>query len=184
MPRDNERSLRIPCPKEIGSAIQSNKILSVVLRHEALAKAPPLARGARRIKSLTFAAFGFTMRYAPYVVMAIVVIGVGAWVCWQWMRSQPAPLGPASTSFRMPIDDAFALKIPGNVVVVGKIAEGEVRPGDRLKIKQGNDEIAVEVEALEAFGSPVSVGRSGSNIGVMLVGASKEQIASGATLVR
>ena len=84
----------------------------------------------------------------------------------------------------MLIDDAFALKVPGKVVVVGKIAEGEVRPGDRLKIKQGNDEIAVEVEALEAFGSPVSVGRSGSNIGIMLVGATKEQIAPGATLVR
>ncbi len=124
------------------------------------------------------------MKYAPYVLVAIVVIAIGTWVCWQWMRSQSAPPTPASTSFRMLIDDAFALKVPGKVVVVGKIAEGEVRPGDRLKIKQGNDEIAVEVEGLEAFGSPVSVGRSGSKIGIMLVGATKDQIASGATLVR
>ena len=126
----------------------------------------------------------FPMKYAPYVIAAIVFVGIGAWFCWQWMRSQSAPPTPASTAFRMPIDDAFALKVPGKVVVVGKVAEGEVRPGDRLKIKHGNDEIPVEVEALEASGSPVSVGRSGSNIGIMLVGASKEQVLSGATLVR
>ena len=124
------------------------------------------------------------MKYAPYVLIAIVAIAIGAWACWQWMRSQPAQHNPVSTSFRMPIDDAFALKVPGKVVVVGKIAEGEVRPGDRLKIKHGNDEIAVEVESLEAFGAPVSVGRSGSVIGIMLVGATKEQISPGATLFR
>ena len=110
------------------------------------------------------------MKYIPYVLVAIVVIGIGAWVCWQWMHSQPNEPSAASVSFRMPIDDAFALKVPGKVVVVGKIAEGEVRPGDRLKIKHGNEEIAVEVEALEAFGAPVSVGRTGSNIGIMLIG--------------
>jgi selenocysteine-specific translation elongation factor len=124
------------------------------------------------------------MKCASYVVVAIVVIGIGAWVCWQWMRSQPAQPAPASASFRMPIDDAFALKVPGKVVVVGKIAEGEVRPGDRLKIKHGDDEISVEVEALEAFGAPVSVGRAGSNIGIMLIGATKEQIVAGAILSR
>jgi selenocysteine-specific translation elongation factor len=121
------------------------------------------------------------MKYAPYVVVAIVVVAIGAWVCWQWIRSQPAP---ASAPFRMPIDDAFALKVPGKVVVVGKIAEGEVRPGDHLKIKRENDEIPVEVEGLEAFGAPVSVGRTGNNIGIMLDGATKEQIVAGAILVR
>lgn len=83
----------------------------------------------------------------------------------------------------MPIDDAFALKVDGKVVVVGKIEEGEVRAGDRMKIKQENV-IAVQVESLEAFGSPVSVGRSGNNIGIMLMGATKEQISPGAILVR
>jgi selenocysteine-specific translation elongation factor len=91
---------------------------------------------------------------------------------------------PESVRFRMPIDDAFALKIPGKVVVVGKIAEGEVRRGDRLKVKNGKDEIVVEVEGLEAFGAPVSIGRTGNNIGIMLVGVTKDQIGSGATLVR
>jgi selenocysteine-specific translation elongation factor len=124
------------------------------------------------------------MKYAPYALVTIVVIAIGAWVCWQRMRSQPAQPAAVSASFRMPIDDAFALKVPGKVVVVGKIEEGEVRPGDHLKIKNANDEILVEVEALEAFGAPVAIGRTGSNIGIMLIGATKEQIVAGAILSR
>ncbi len=121
------------------------------------------------------------MKYAPYILGAIVVVGVAIWAYWNWIRSQPPTTSPA---FRMPIDDAFELKVPGKVVVVGKIAAGEVRPGDRLKIKGQNEEISVEVEALEAFGEPITVGRTGKNVGIMLIGATKEQIMQGAMLVR
>jgi len=32
----------------------------------------------------------------------------------------------------MVVDDSFALKIAGKVVLVGVIAEGEIQPGDKL----------------------------------------------------
>ena len=121
------------------------------------------------------------MKLAPYLFIAFAVIAVAVGGFRYWSR-QPTDL--RSAAFRMPIDDAFALTVAGKVVVVGKIVEGEVRPGDRLTIKLQTGDIAVEVEALEAFGEPISVGQSGKNIGVLLVGASKQQISPGAILVR
>ncbi len=125
------------------------------------------------------------MKYTPYILFGIVFVAVAAWAYWHWMRSpSPSLSPPTSAAFRMPIEDAFALKVPGKVVVVGKIAEGEVRPGDRLKIKAENEEISVEVEAVEAFGERIAVGSRDKHVGIMLIGATKEQIVKGAVLVR
>lgn len=90
----------------------------------------------------------------------------------------------SSHPFRMPIDDAFALKLPGKVVVVGVIAEGEVRPGDHLTIQCPYSRINVQVEGLEAYHKPLRVAKRGDRVGLMLIGATKEQICSGAVLVK
>ena len=66
-----------------------------------------------------------------------------------WFRGKGQPAAP----FRMPVDDAFALKVPGKVVVVGVVAEGEVRPGARLVLRAAAAELPVTVEALEAYAS-------------------------------
>lgn len=87
------------------------------------------------------------------------------------------------TLFRMPIDDAFALKVPGKVVVVGVVADGEVRPGARLVLRTAAAELPVTVEALEAFNKPLEAARRGERVGIMLVGATKEQVGSEAVLV-
>ena len=83
----------------------------------------------------------------------------------------------------MPIDDAFALKVPGKVVVVGVVAEGEVRPGARLVLRTTAAELPVTVEALEAHHRALQVARRGEPVGIMLAGASKEQVGPGAVLV-
>jgi translation elongation factor EF-Tu-like GTPase len=119
------------------------------------------------------------MKYALYVLVAVLAVAAG--VCWQWTYTPPPATVPV---FRLPIDDAFDFKNPGKVVVVGTIAEGEVRPGDHLKIKGHSGEISVEVEAMEAFGIPLSVGQAGKTVGIKLIGAMKEQVGKDAVLVR
>jgi selenocysteine-specific translation elongation factor len=81
------------------------------------------------------------------------------------------------------VDDAFALKQAGKVVVVGVVAEGEVRPGAQLLLRAGAGELQVTAEALEASHLPLHVARQGDRIGILLVGATKEQITAGTILV-
>ena len=95
-----------------------------------------------------------------------------------WFRGAARPAAP----FRMPVDDAFALKVPGKVVVVGVVADGEVRPGDRLVLRAAGAEVPVTVEALEAHHQPVRAARRGDRVGVMLIGADKAQVGHGAVL--
>lgn len=95
-----------------------------------------------------------------------------------WFRGAARPTAP----FRMPIDDVFALKMPGKVVVVGVVADGEVRPGDRLVLRAAAAEVPVRVEALEAYHQPIQAARCGDRVGVMLVGVDKAQVGHGAVL--
>ena len=121
------------------------------------------------------------MRNITLVVAAIGVIALAVWICWYWMSGQSTS---ESKSFRMPIDDAFALQVPGKVVVTGRIADGEVRPGDRMKLKRPHDEVNIEVETIETFNSVLTIGRSGDNVGILIVGVTKEDIVAGSMLVR
>jgi selenocysteine-specific translation elongation factor len=83
----------------------------------------------------------------------------------------------------MPVDDAFALKVSGKLVVVGIVAAGEVRPGARLLLRDAGGALPVSVEALEAHDRPIQAARRGDRVGIMLVGAEKGQVGPGAVLV-
>jgi selenocysteine-specific translation elongation factor len=83
----------------------------------------------------------------------------------------------------MPVDDAFALTVPGRMVVVGVVADGEVRPGDRLILRTAGALLPVTVEALEAHHKPLKAARRGEQVGIMLVGADIAQLRHGAVLV-
>jgi len=120
------------------------------------------------------------MKYAAVPAVAIILIGVVAWL---WRGRLGEQRGALLMSFCLPVDEAFALKQPGKVVVVGVITEGEIRPGVRLVLRSGANERQVTVEALQAFGRPLQVARQGDRIGVMLFGASKEQIGPGSVLL-
>lgn len=123
--------------------------------------------------------FIFLGGVAIVAVSTLIVIAI-----WLFSSSSRAEFVQSTGPFRMPIDDIFALKEHGKVVVVGTIAEGEVRPRDHLIIKSKDQELKVEVEALEAFGESVPVGRQGKKIGIMLRGANKDEIPPDATVVR
>src|SRR5690349_10917319 len=87
-----------------------------------------------------------------------------------------------TASFRMPIEVVFGLKIPG-VVVVGVVEEGQVRPGDHLRLDGRSGTIEVRVESLEANHQPLRSAKAGDRIGIMLVGVNKEQVTPGDMLV-
>jgi len=85
--------------------------------------------------------------------------------------------------FRMPVDDGFALMVPGKVMVVGVVADGEVRPGARLVLETATAKLPVTVESLEAHQRPLQVARRGQRVGILLVGVDKAQIGPGSVLV-
>lgn len=121
------------------------------------------------------------MKYVAAAVITAVVLVLAAALLW---RNRPGerPSG-SSTQLRMPVDDAFGLKEPGKVVVVGVVAEGEVRPGARVILRTGATKLPVTVEALEAYHKPLRVARQGDRVGIMVVGASKDDVGAGAVLV-
>jgi selenocysteine-specific translation elongation factor len=96
-----------------------------------------------------------------------------------WFQGRARAQGP----FRMPVDGVFALKTPGKVVVVGVVADGEVRRGDRLVLRAGEASVPVAVEALEAHHKPVQSARRGDQVGVLLAGVDKAQVGDNAVLL-
>ena len=98
-------------------------------------------------------------------------------------QTDKAKLLEPTAPFRMPIDDAFALQVPGKVVVVGVVADGEVRVGARLLLRTATAKLPVTVEALEGHDRPLQAAGRGERVGIMLDGASKEQVGPGAVLV-
>jgi elongation factor Tu len=83
----------------------------------------------------------------------------------------------------MPIDDVFALKAHGKVVVVGVIEEGAIRPGDSLTIQSGEYSIPVLVESLEAYHKPLNSAKAGDRVGILLHGIDKDKVVLPANLV-
>jgi elongation factor Tu len=82
----------------------------------------------------------------------------------------------------MVVDDSFALTTAGEVVVVGVIAEGEIRPGDTLVVQTRDSTIPVTAEAIEAFHKPLDHAKAGDRVGVKLDGATKEDVGPGDVL--
>ena len=70
-----------------------------------------------------------------------------------------------ATPFLMSVEDAFEIQMPGKAVVVGVVAQGEVRPGAYLVLRRSAAEaLPVIVEALEAHCRPVKVARRGDRV--------------------
>jgi translation elongation factor EF-Tu-like GTPase len=121
------------------------------------------------------------VKYVLANLFVVVLIGVAT--TWFWGSRVRKQSGLSRVSFRMPIEDAFALKERGRVVVVGIVADGEITPGARLLLRVGNNELPVTVEALEAHHQSLQVARQGDRIGILLAGVDKEQVGVGAVLL-
>ena len=73
----------------------------------------------------------------------------------------------------------FYVEKTGRVIVVGFVASGSVKPGDRLTVRDGAASVPVTVERLEHPERSMSVAREGDQVGLMLHGVGKEQVQVG-----
>jgi translation elongation factor EF-Tu-like GTPase len=87
-------------------------------------------------------------------------------------------------TFRLPVQHVFYIKTLDRVIVTGVIDAGSVRAGDQLAVQTAAGVIPVVVDKLEhPKKENVFEARAGEDIGLMLQGITKEQVASGDVVV-
>jgi elongation factor Tu len=72
----------------------------------------------------------------------------------------------------MVVEDVFVIRRRG-VVATGRVESGQLRVGDEVRV---NGELALTVDAIEAFRKNVDEASPGDNIGVLFKGAEREQL--------
>jgi len=123
------------------------------------------------------------MKYAIAVVVGLILLGVAGALIRILMPAGAVIKRTELPDFRMTIDDVFALKQLGSVVVVGVINTGQVKVGDTLTVDTENTQIMVQVNGIElGFDNPVQSANAGDKVGVMLSGINNDQIRPNALL--
>lgn len=117
------------------------------------------------------------MKLARFIIIGFVIAAL------LFIALSRPKKGSNSKHFRMIIDDVFALKTEGSVVVVGVVSDGEVMPGDALLLESGSNQLIVDVEGLETFHKPIERAKKGDRIGILLRGLDKDQVSPGGLLI-
>jgi translation elongation factor EF-1alpha len=120
------------------------------------------------------------MKMPNSVLYVVVILATLVPLCGcssKTMEEKPVP-------FKMTVHDVFYIKTLDRVIVTGVIETGSVRTGDKLAVKTANGTVAVVVQKLEHPKRPnVSEAHTGQDIGLMLQGIGKDQVASGDVVV-
>ena len=84
-------------------------------------------------------------------------------------------------AFQFTIHDVFYIKPPvDRVIVTGVVDHGSIHPGERASLQCASGTIAVTVEAIEGFKiGEIKGANAGDNVGLKLVGVTKDQPAPG-----
>ena len=91
----------------------------------------------------------------------------------------PPSVLPPSGPFRMDIEDVFSITGRGTVAT-GRVASGTVSEGDALTVVRANGQrLPVAVTGIEAFRKRLSSAGPGDNIGLLINGATRSDIARG-----
>jgi elongation factor Tu len=85
-------------------------------------------------------------------------------------------------SFRMSIEDVFAIRGRGTVVV-GQVESGMLQIGDVVKIETQVDTIETIVTGIEKFRRRLKQASAGENVGVFLRDVTKEAVQRGDVLI-
>ena len=93
----------------------------------------------------------------------------------------PTPPRLKDQPFLMPIEDVFGIKGRGTVVT-GRIERGVVHPGDAIEIVGIEDTHTTVVTGVEMFKKLLDTGEAGDNVGCLLRGVEREEIARGQVL--
>lgn len=85
----------------------------------------------------------------------------------------------SSQPFEMAVDDVFSITGRGTVVT-GVISKGTVNVGDKVIIKRINGEQKMTtVTGIESFRNMLTEAEAGANVGLLLSGIEKEDVAQG-----
>src|SRR5207237_10935010 len=101
-------------------------------------------------------------------------------------NSFPGPPRPQDTlpvgSFGMTVEDVFSITGRGTVIT-GRVQTGTVSVGEQVLISRaGQPLLQVEVTGLEMFRKIVQNAKAGDNVGLLLRGVKRDQVARGDVL--
>jgi elongation factor Tu len=95
----------------------------------------------------------------------------------------PEPLRELDKPFLMPIEDVFSITGRGTVVT-GKIEQGVVHTSDEIEIVGIKATQKTTCTGVEMFRKLLDEGQAGDNVGVLLRGTKKEEVARGQVLCK
>jgi elongation factor Tu len=95
----------------------------------------------------------------------------------------PDPERDTDKPFLMPIEDVFTITGRGTVVT-GRIEQGVVNTGDEIEIVGIRDTQTTTCTGVEMFRKILDEGQAGDNIGALLRGIDKEDVARGQVLAK
>ena len=93
----------------------------------------------------------------------------------------PTPDRPKDQPFLMPIEDVFSISGRGTVTT-GRVEQGVVNVGDELEIVGIKDTTKTVCTGVEMFRKLLDQGEAGDNIGALLRGTKREEVARGQVL--
>ncbi len=106
---------------------------------------------------------------------------------WELMRVVddyvPTPVRAIDQPFLMPIEDVFGIKGRGTVVT-GRVERGRVKTGEEVEIVGMGERRKVVVTGVEMFQKTLDEGQAGDNVGCLLRGIERDEVARGQVLAK
>ena len=93
----------------------------------------------------------------------------------------PTPARLVDRPFLMPVEDVFDIEGRG-IVAIGRIQQGVVNSGEEVEIVGLTDTRTTVVTGIEMFKKTLSTGEAGDNVGCLLRGIDRDEIARGQVL--
>jgi elongation factor Tu len=97
--------------------------------------------------------------------------------------SIPEPVRDVDKPFLMPVEDVFTISGRGTVAT-GRVERGIVKDKDKIEIVGLGETRETVVTGVEMFRKLLDEGRAGENIGVLLRGVKRDEIARGQVLAK
>ena len=95
----------------------------------------------------------------------------------------PEPARDVDQPFLMPIEDVFSIEGRGTVVT-GRIERGIIKLSEEVEIVGIRDTVKTTVTGIEMFRKLLDQGEAGDNVGCLLRGTKKEDVARGQVLAK
>ena len=93
----------------------------------------------------------------------------------------PTPERDVDKPFLMPVEDVFTIQGRGTVAT-GRIERGQIRTGETIEIVGINETTSTTCTGVEMFRKILDYGQAGDNVGLLLRGVKREDVARGQVL--